>query len=327
MDEKYWIAMDGGGTKTLSVLGDKNGKIVAFAAGPSTNIHSNSQVDVRNTLILLIEELIRKTNKYEHQIEQIQLCLAGCGRVDDANLVLSLLEDKNYSSKIKIKNDAEAALAAGTWGEPGVVLIAGTGSIAYSIDPLKNQTIRVGGWGNIIGDEGSGFYIGKEGLNSVLKQYDGRGSETLLTPNILKYFNIEEPPDIITKLNQSENKRTEIAKLARIVIEAAEHGDQVAIQIINDAIAHLKALIITIQSLNLFSGRIPVVLAGGLFLNSYFRNLFYKEMEAQSLNIQLIESSVPPVIGSYILSLKESGLHITKEHILNMRNSWVSFLK
>src|SRR6185369_3788449 len=116
--------------------------------------------------------------------------IAGVDRPDDARVVRGIMRRIGYKAKTLVVNDALVALEAGAPEQPGIVVIAGTGSIAYGRND-RNQSARAGGWGYVLGDEGSGYWIGRAALRAVLREADRRGPQTLLTSLLLKYYRVE----------------------------------------------------------------------------------------------------------------------------------------
>ncbi|RKQ32524.1 N-acetylglucosamine kinase [Oceanobacillus halophilus] len=319
---KRWIGMDGGGTKTQCVIGDEKGQILAMSIGESTNIQSNSHTHVKAVLFRLIDEVIRESDSNESHIETLYLCLSGSGRAKDRETIEDFFKGTIYENILSIENDAIAALAAGTWGEPGIVIIAGTGSIAYGINPSKMDAIRVGGWGYLFGDEGSGYWIGKRAIQSVLKAYDGRGDVTELSHIIKDYFRIKEVPELISVIHGDPNPRLKIASAAPLVLNAAERSDPVAKNIIHEAMENLINLVDSTKQRMQSRDKWPIVIHGGLFSNSFFREQFMSKLKSSMGDVTLIQPNLPPVIGAYIMALRSKDILIDDEVQSNVTWSW-----
>ncbi|HET7578135.1 MAG TPA: BadF/BadG/BcrA/BcrD ATPase family protein [Bacillales bacterium] len=319
---KKFIGIDGGGTKTMCVMGDETGKIEAVVTGKSSNIQSKPLHDVKKLLLELIEKLMTQTNTEPRQLQTIYLSLAGCGRSSDQKRVYEALRPHFMDSvSLIVESDAMGALAAGTWGEPGIVLIAGTGSIAYVGVP-SGGLIRVGGWGYLLGDEGSGFDIGRKALAAVLKQHDGRGEPTLLTEYLLEELQLNSPEELISLVYNSDQMKEEIAALTKVVFKAAEKGDRVTKTIVDNAICELLQLVRTASDRSGEVGQLPLVINGGLFNDDYFRNQFVREMRSHVTDITVVCPTIPPATGVLILALQSSGLALTDEVKSNLKSSW-----
>jgi N-acetylglucosamine kinase-like BadF-type ATPase len=122
--------------------------------------------------------------------------MAGVDREADASIMRALMRRIGYKARIVIANDALIALVAGVGSAPGVVLIAGTGSIAYGRN-ARNEAARAGGWGYVLGDEGSGYWIGRQALRAVVRASDGRGPQTSLTPLVLEHYGAAQASGLV----------------------------------------------------------------------------------------------------------------------------------
>jgi N-acetylglucosamine kinase-like BadF-type ATPase len=170
-----------------------------------------------------------------------------------------------HKSRTLVVNDALVALEAGAPNQPGVVIVAGTGSIAYGRN-RSAQAARAGGWGYLIGDEGGGFWIGRAALASVVRQFDGRGPATQLTDLVLRHMGLASPTELIHEIYYRDLHRRAIAGLAALVNQAAVQGDAVAAQILARAGTELAAAASSvIARLGMRGEAFPTVLAGGIF--------------------------------------------------------------
>ncbi|MDI7741911.1 BadF/BadG/BcrA/BcrD ATPase family protein [Lysinibacillus fusiformis] len=310
---KKWIGIDGGGTKTSCVIGDEKGNLLAFAIGTSSNIHSIPAKEVLNTLEKVINQVLKESRSSIGEVEAIYLCLAGADRERDKSIIKSLFENTVYEHKIIIKNDADAALAAGTWGESGLLLIAGTGSIAYGVTSDFSKNIRVGGWGYLFGDEGSGFFIGKKAVQSVLKSYDTREPKTLLTDLILEHFHFTDATQLLS-LYGTEHFVAKIAELSKYVFQAAKKQDAAAKEIMEVAIEELVFMAETVYKKIDNNINPLLVLHGGLFSNNDFKNSFKLKLRTVlNEDLKIISPDIPAVVGAYLLALKTSGCLIDNE--------------
>ncbi|KIL43451.1 hypothetical protein KP77_31570 [Jeotgalibacillus alimentarius] len=310
---KRWIGIDGGGTKTSCVIGDRNGHILGASLTASSNIHSNSHHHVKERLLHLIIDVMQKTDVSYDQIEVIQMCLSGCDRESDKHTVRQFFQGTEFEKKISIANDAIAALYAGTAGAPGIVLIAGTGSIAYGLSKDENNPVRIGGWGYLLGDEGSGYHIGQMALKSVLKSFDGRGSNTLLTTMLMEHFEIQNIQEIIPIIYGDQFTRTLIGSLAEIVMKADESGDTVAKNILKQAVLE-KCLIVKAAINQMDEEEMSIVLHGGLFSNDRYKKMFCIQLNSEmNTKLNIINPDIPPVAGAYILALKQSNIPISQK--------------
>ena len=317
---KRWIGIDGGGTKTSCVIGDEHGHLLASAVGSASNIQGVSLDKVRSTLLALIDKVIIDSKSTLQQVESIYLCLAGADRESDRVVIRGLFQKTDYESKIQITNDAKAAFVAGTWGETGLLLIAGTGSIVFAQSKETDQVIRVGGWGYLLGDEGSGFYIGKHALNAVLKSFDKREQETLLTELLLNHFQITDARELIS-IYSDELLIPKIANLSKYVIEAAKKEDAIAKSILFDSVNELIEMVLAANRQLVEPSKL-LVLHGGMFADSYFKELFVNGLSTRINNITIVQSELPAVVGAYLLALIDDGRRISSDIKGNVYKTW-----
>ncbi len=294
------LGIDGGGTKTVAWLGKIEGSgtdpIGRGAAGPSNpGVVGMSQAIT--TLGQAIDAAFDEAGLAPGLIPAACLAISGTERTAHREAMLQWAADRSLASSVRLVGDAEAVLAGGTRDGWGVALIAGTGSFAFGRD-LAGLTARVGGWGYLFGDEGSGHALGAAGLRAATQQADGRGPATTLLPRILSKFELTEPRELVTALyDQQPARPTALADLAPLVTAAAEEGDEVALQIAGDAGAELARLVTaTCSQLNLSSRTYPLAIAGGVLCNSPLMRKFLEasltEQDCLAGEITLVEHPV-----------------------------------
>ncbi|HYT67801.1 MAG TPA: BadF/BadG/BcrA/BcrD ATPase family protein [Vicinamibacterales bacterium] len=256
------LGIDAGGTKTVCQLADDTGQVLAEARRGGANLQAAGELEVEKVLHEVMEEAIG-----DRDVHPAAICLgiAGVDRPDDARVVRGIMKRIGYKAKVLVVNDALVALEAGAPDEPGVVLIAGTGSIAYGRNE-HNQAARVGGWGYMLGDEGSGYWIGRAALRAVLREADRRGPATQLTGLLLNYYGVPRAQDLIAQVYHGTLRPSAIAALAQCVQAAFSDGDQVAIGILRGAVDQLESAALSVaRRLELIGSDFPFVLSGGIF--------------------------------------------------------------
>ena len=168
-------------------------------------------------------------------------------------------------TQVLVVNDALIALEAGAPDQPGIVLIAGTGSIAYGRD-AQGRAARAGGWGHVLGDEGSGFWLGRQALRAVLRATDLRGAKTALTPRVMAHFGVAREPELVQPVYEGGMRPKVIAALASLVGEVADAGDPVAMHIVETGAEELAGAAGSVaRRLGLIDTAIALPLAGGIF--------------------------------------------------------------
>jgi N-acetylglucosamine kinase-like BadF-type ATPase len=258
----YVLGIDAGGTKTACLLADESGRVLAEARAGGANLQASGELEVEKVLHRVMEDAIG-----DRDIRPDAICLgiAGVDRAGDAEAVRSIMRRIGFKTRVLVVNDALVALTAGAGDNPGVVIVAGTGSIAYGRDGTGHAA-RSGGWGYLLGDEGGGFWIGRAALAAVVRQYDGRGPATLLTDLVLDEMHLSNPTELIHAVYDSGPHRRAIAGIASVVQRAADRGDAVAAEILAHAGTELTAAAASvIGRLGMRGDVFRTVLAGGIF--------------------------------------------------------------
>lgn len=294
--------MDGGGTKTKCVLADENLKIIYECQGAASNFLMQGTEAVSHTILYLISECINSSQLSLSDLSSIVIGTTGAGRRSDAekleNDFIQYSNSQGYSfKKIRVESDARIALEGAFSGKPGSILIAGTGSIMFGKNADGNIH-RVGGFGRFIGDEGSGFILGKRGLSAVAKQFDGRGEPTILTGFINSEFNISDPSELITEIYRNN---FDIASVAPLVIKAASMNDKICCEIIDketeELLDHVNAMKkqITEPILKLsFIGSL-------LNTDNFYAKLFKQKLNNRLSGVELVLPELPPALGAVLM--------------------------
>jgi len=236
--------------------------VLAEARRGGANLQAAGELEVEKVLYEVMEEALGK-----HDVTPAAICLgiAGVDRPEDARVMRDIMRRIGYKAKCLVVNDALVALEAGAPEQPGVVIIAGTGSIAYGRNE-RNQAARAGGWGYVLGDEGSGYWIGRAALRAVLRAADRRGPATRLTSLLLKNYGVPRAQDLIHQVYSQTMKPAAIGALAQFVMAAFKEGDEVAIGILHAAADELESSGLSVaRRLGITGSEFPFVLGGGIF--------------------------------------------------------------
>ena len=308
----FVIGMDGGGTKTAAIIADLHGNILAqHVAGPS-NFQIIGVEKAARTIFLLVRECCKSVGVSPDKIRAMTIGLTGAGRPNDQKRMADGLRKVALSKKtalrnVRIESDARIALEGAFKGGAGIILIAGTGSIAFGKDE-KGNVHRVGGWGRILGDEGSGFFMGRYALTAVCRDLDGRSAPTALTKMIAKNFSMKSATDIITAVYKNS---FDIATVAPLVLNAAEKNDAVSLEIVqlasSELTEHIRALIEKLQPLSPKNVRknVPLSFVGGLIANDTLLSRILRDQISQSLpHVNIIPPMSPPVYGAVVMALQ-----------------------
>jgi N-acetylglucosamine kinase-like BadF-type ATPase len=296
------IGIDAGATKTECLLADEKGTVLAKARGNGLNLQLFSEDEVEFALASLASEVLdaQKTGS----ADALCIGMAGAGRERDFRTMKRILGRLGVARENLVTHDAAIALVAGTGERFGVVLIVGTGAAAYGVD-REGREARAGGWGPLLGDEGSGYWMGLRALRAVMRAYDGRAGETLLTRRILEQLGVDQVEALVHRVYR-ELAREEIAALAPLVQKAADLGDAEAQGIIDDAAREfVRAVESVIGKLDLAGEEFRLVLSGGLWkavpvLRQDFESLIKKVAPWASVS----ELAVEPAQGAVAIALE-----------------------
>ncbi|HEX4946567.1 MAG TPA: BadF/BadG/BcrA/BcrD ATPase family protein [Blastocatellia bacterium] len=274
-DAQYWLGVDGGGTNTRALIFsaplEPDLDLVHYLVGEghaaAANFHRVGVESATQAVTTAIILACRQANITPHQITAGCIGLAGVSHPDNHRKMYEAIEDALPMLNFTLETDARIALAGATAGKPGIVIIAGTGSIAYGINK-DGDVARAGGWGPTLGDEGSGTYIGRRALEAVMTAYDRRAhDETALTEKVCRFFNVSTPPELPAVIyNPDHNVLPQIAQLSKIVVETAQAGDATAIAILQDAARELaRAIKAVIMQLEMQDEAFRIGYVGGVF--------------------------------------------------------------
>lgn len=293
---RYVLGIDAGGTKTVGLLADETGTVLRQARAGGANLRAHGELGVEKSLYQVIDALDAP------QVDALCLGIAGVALDADRDLVRNLLRRLGVKRAVRIVNDAVVALVAGAPDGVGVVLIAGTGSIAYGID-ASGRTARSGGWGYLLGDEGSAFWLGHAAVRQGIRAADGRGPATTLYDRICRKLGFTTASDLVDWFYVQELSRTRVAQLASVVEEAAEEGDAAAIDLLDQASGHLARAAQSVVRQLAFPATFPLVLSGGAYkaCPSLVRRL-ERDLEIPAARVVRLE--VEPAAGAVTLALR-----------------------
>jgi N-acetylglucosamine kinase-like BadF-type ATPase len=259
----FFLGIDGGGSKTECVLADEAGAVLARASGPGTNLHRVLPAVLRETMADCREQIGRATGLSSLPVEVTCAGFAGGGSVEARARARPLLQELFHPHRLYIVADMEIALEAAVGVRPGVVLLAGTGSIAYGRNSLGQQA-RAGGEGPLVGDRGSGCDIGRGAVEAVIAAATRSGAETRLVAGVREALGVSAPEDLQMRIHPE--RAAELARLLPVVLQAARAGDLVAQGLLaaaGDELADLAVQVLT--TLRLLTAAVHVAASGGVF--------------------------------------------------------------
>lgn len=309
---EYVLGIDGGGTKTLAMAVDLHGNVLGNGESSASNYQTVGIDRAVNALRGASEQA--SAGLTPSLCKVVYMGLAGAGRENDQLLLTQAIAGLIDAEKIEITHDAMIALAGATKCQPGVAVIAGTGAIAFGINRYGEQA-RAGGWGNILGDEGSAYYIGRRALAASCKAYDGRGKMTGLLEALTEHLKLVDFTEIVRRVYAEGMSPKDIAVIATIVSKLAEDKDEVAVEILWDAGTELALSANTvIKKLRMECESHLVARCGSVFnagdpLIKTFDRLV-KEVAPQA---EIIRPKFNPVEGAVLLALREAGIQLDND--------------
>lgn len=298
------LGIDAGGTKTVCLLADEHGSIVSEARGPGANLHAAGELAVEKVLHEVMEQAIGDRPIVP---DAIGLGIAGVDRAREMRTVRAIMRRIGHKSRIVVVNDALIALVAGAKDAPGIVIIAGTGSIAYGRN-AQGEAARAGGWGHMIGDEGSGYWIGREALAAVMRASDGRGPATELTTGILANLQVDDESQLPRIVYDREVPRMTVAALGPIVQAVADQGDAVAKGILERAADELVMAARSVATrLEMRGDAFTFYLAGGVFrVVPWLVDVLPRGLVEVAPRSQVQVLQEEPAVGAVWLALQEA---------------------
>jgi len=305
------LGIDAGGTKTVALLADAEGRVVGEGRSGGANLQAHGELEVEKVLHHVIDLAM---SGQAGSPSAVCLGLAGVDREGDGAVIRGIMRRLGFRSHTLIVNDALIALVAGvplrdgsSAVSPGLVLIAGTGSIAYGVNP-QGQAARAGGWGTSLGDEGSGYWIGRRALMAVARDTDGRGPRTRLTPLVLEHFSLSRPEQLVAEIYDHAQGKRAIASLGATVEQARAEGDAVATEIMREAAEELTlAAASVIARLGMRGDQFPIVLSGSMIRKALWLAADVTARLAEVAPRGIVSAlDVEPAMGAVRLALAEA---------------------
>jgi len=310
MKEVGILAVDAGGTTCRAALCSKRGEILDYVQGGSCNYHSIGIEKATSTLAGVFACL---TPKQGLRVNCVVLALAGLDTQKDQLLLTMMvrqaLDNANIiADRIYLDNDAMLTLKGMVGLKDGVIIVAGTGSIACGIGK-DGKEFRVGGWGYRIGDEGSGYSIGKAAITHILRAYDGRDEASGISPAILETMSLCNEEELLNWIYSTQFSVGEIAALAPIIIALAEKGDSQSLRIIKKSGEELGEMTLTVvRKLCLTDIPFQLIMSGGLFGNVIIQQQFVGWITARCRAVQLVIPKDEPICAILCYGLLLLGM-------------------
>jgi N-acetylglucosamine kinase-like BadF-type ATPase len=303
---RLFLGIDGGQSTTTAVIGDDSGRILGSGrGGPCNHVGSAEGWKKFSTAVGECLRVACEQAALDLATISFERVCAGFsgGPGDKAEYLKQLVRADDYDTT----TDAVIALAGATAGQPGMICIAGTGSIAYGRNASR-KFARVGGWGYIFGDEGGGFDLTRQALRAVLRHEEGWGPDTVLRSMLLEETGASDANDLMHRFYTTQFPRPLIASYSKLVDAAANAADAVARNIIVNAAQQLATAVSAVR-MQLFDRGEPAKTAyvGGVFKSEMLRERFRLLVELEDGN-DVIAPRYGPAVGALIEAYARSGI-------------------
>jgi N-acetylmuramic acid 6-phosphate etherase len=298
------VGIDGGGTSTVAVVADAvTGRVLGRGTGgPSNNTAVGVDAALRE-LDAAVDAAFAAAGVPRARAGAACLGLAGADRPEEFDVLRDWADRAGLADAVTVTNDAALLIAAGTPGGWGLAVIAGTGSIAYCRS-RDGVCTRAGGWGYLLGDDGSGFRIVLAALRACCKAVDRCGPPTALVDSFLSRMGLTDPTELIQAVYRGVWDRAALAGLAPVVLGAADAGDAVAAEVIDRQAAELaRTAAAAVAEAGLPTTGLPLALAGGVFLgHGGYRARFLDALRANGVSPDPVQLVSEPAVGAVVLA-------------------------
>jgi glucosamine kinase len=297
-----FMGIDGGGSKTSCAVGDET-SLLGSGTAAGSNLIRLGESEAREALAAAIRQACAVANVSPSQIQRSYVGLAGAARPEINDAVRRIVSEL-VGGEIEVVGDMVIALEAAFGDGPGVIVIAGTGSVAYGRN-ANGHIVRAGGWGFAISDEGSGHWIGRAAVSAALRAADEAGLEDVrLLAEVMKSWKASTHQQVVLTANAAPSP--DFAALLPVVLAAADCGDPIARGILTQAGSELAALCkIAVRRLFPDYPAVPVAMSGGVFRNcALVRQVFYNSLRSEFPNVAVNATVIEPVRGALELARK-----------------------
>lgn len=303
------LGVDGGQSATTAVICDLRGVLLGVGrAGPSNHVWEPGGVArARRAVSQSVRQAAREAGIRQPRFAAAFLGMTGGNEQTERAVCTCVAADC-----FRLDHDCVTALASVTEGGPGVVVIAGTGTIAYG-ENGRGESAKASGWGYLLGDEGAGFWIARRAIQAACRAEDGRAEPTALTPKLLAAAGVEGLRELHRAIYSGRMSRAEMAALAAVAPEAASEGDAPARRLLREAGDELGlAAAAVAERLGLARRAVTVGMVGGVFRGSpQVRASFRRAVRRRVPRAVFGEARYSPVVAAALLALRMAGVRVT----------------
>ncbi|MGJ3242500.1 MAG: BadF/BadG/BcrA/BcrD ATPase family protein [Opitutales bacterium] len=313
------LGIDGGGSRTRAALCDTAGNLLGVGFGGPSNIKAVGMEQCLTSLDAARNHAFRSADMKPGRVASVFIGLAGFNpRLDLA--VLGRLEDLNWAPQgcLGLNHDIFIALEGGLLGQPGLAIIAGTGSSLFGRN-ARGRELKLGGWGFLLGDAGSGYSLTINAVRATLHRWEQGLDTSHLDRCILDAFKVRQPEELIGCIYSEDFPRDRVAGFARVVVELAAGGDTEADELLHASIQELCSMVSTAQRRLELPDDFKVIMTGGLFeAYPYFMTAFLQVFSQLYRRCEITEPVLPPTAGAVLQACKQVGEAITDELVDNL---------
>jgi len=314
----YYVGIDGGGSKTELIIGETGGRIIKHVVGDSSNSSSIGIIKARESITGILAYALGSIGAEE--IGFISVCIPG---IKDYWKDIELFGELANKGRALITGDEDNSFYGALVKDQGIVILSGTGSFATGINS-KGDKLTVGGWGPLLGDEGSGYYMGIKAIKAAISRYEASGSDTVLFGEVMECFGINDIDLLKSVVYKNGLQTRKIASLGKAVLKGARAGDKVCLDIISESAEQLYKMAETIiRRLKMTDIGYELCLTGGIScFGDYMLAPLTNMVNAKYKNIKVVKPQFNPGVGSLILSYIKSGIELTDILKENLRTSY-----
>jgi N-acetylglucosamine kinase-like BadF-type ATPase len=305
----YFIGVDGGASKTAAIVVDEHGTAVGRGlAGGSNHLRVGIEEATRN-VERAVNIALREAGIAIRNVEYAYCGIAGSDHPVHRQRVVDSLRIFFPHGNFIVDTDARIALTGAVGFGAGIVVISGTGSVAFGRN-AAGQESRAGGWGPTLGDEGSGYWIAREGLSAIVRAHDGRGFATKMTDLLCDAYGMCEPDELPHFVYAATTHVDDIARYGKLVIDAAHAGDDVAREILTRGGSELAECVLAIaRKLHMTDTEFPVAYVGGAFhAAEMLLSPMRLRIQRDAPGATLIPPRVTPVEGAAMLAMQTASM-------------------
>jgi N-acetylglucosamine kinase-like BadF-type ATPase len=319
---KIFLGVDGGQSHTEAVIADENGNVLASGFGGASNHaeHPGGRDRLRNAIFKSVGEALKTANL--PSLEKTTFTAAHFGMTGGADYKEAIIGEIVKAEHLIVGHDAPTALFGATAGEPGIVVIAGTGSVIYG-ENRQGETTKIGGLGYLFSDEGSGFWLALQTIRLAIKEQDGLLAPSGLEQLVLDFFRRGKIRELTNDFYNAKITRDDLASFAKAAHEAAIAGNSVLQEQIRFGASVLVESVQSAVKRLCLQEKFPVAGVGGMFQGELISEYFSEFLQKEIPGAVFTEPQFNPAIGALLLAYKQSKIEINELLLTNLKKSQI----